>query len=62
MSINDAVRAEDVRKALYLFTRTTGALLEWFHSAIHYLERETFAQRMRELATRANICSMTKYV
>ena len=43
----------DVRKALYLFTRTNGALLEWFNSSIHYIERGTFAQRMRDLAARA---------
>jgi uncharacterized protein len=43
----------DVRKALYLFTRTNGALLEWFNSPIHYIERGNFAQRMRELAPRA---------
>src|SRR3954452_13450282 len=29
----------DVRKALYLFTRNNGALLEWLHSPIVYLER-----------------------
>ena len=43
----------DVRKALYLFTRTNGALLEWFNSPIRYIERGAFAPRMRELAPRA---------
>lgn len=43
----------DVRKALYLFTRTNGALLEWLHSPIKYVETGPFAQRLRELAPRA---------
>jgi predicted nucleotidyltransferase len=29
----------DLRKALYLFTRSNGALLEWLHSPIVYVER-----------------------
>ena len=43
----------DIRKALYLFTRTNGTLLEWLRSPIRYLERGSFAQRLRELAPRA---------
>ena len=43
----------DIRKAMYLFTRTNGALLEWFNSPINYIEHGHFAQRMRELAPRA---------
>lgn len=42
----------DVRKALYLFSRTNGALLEWLHSPIKYLERGSFAQDLRDLAPR----------
>lgn len=40
----------DLRKALHLFMRTNGALLEWLHSPIRYLERGTFAQSLRTLA------------
>ena len=43
----------DIRKALYLFTRTNGALLEWLRSPIKYIEIGSFAQRLRELAPRA---------
>ena len=43
----------DIRKALYLFTRTNGALLEWLRSPIQYIEHGSFAQRLRELAPRA---------
>jgi predicted nucleotidyltransferase len=43
----------DVRKALYLFTRTNGALLEWLRSPIMYIERGSFAQNLRELAPTA---------
>lgn len=43
----------DVRKALYLFTRTNGALLEWLRSPIRYVERGPFAQRLRDLAPQA---------
>jgi hypothetical protein len=43
----------DIRKALYLFTRTNGALLEWLRSPIRYIERSTFAQDLRELAPTA---------
>lgn len=40
----------DIRKALYLFTRTNGALLEWFNSPIKYIDNGDFSTRMRELA------------
>jgi predicted nucleotidyltransferase len=43
----------DLRKALYLFTRTNGALLEWLRSPIKYIETGSVAQRLRELAPRA---------
>ena len=42
----------DVRKALYLFTRTNGALLEWLNSPIKYLEIGDFAKTLREIAPR----------
>jgi predicted nucleotidyltransferase len=42
----------DVRKALYLFTRTNGAFLEWLNSPIKYLERGSLAVSLRELAPR----------
>ena len=40
----------DVRKALYLFTRTNGALLEWLSSPIKYIESGGFAESLRQLA------------
>ena len=40
----------DLRKALYLFTRTNGALLEWLGSPIVYREVGNTAARLRELA------------
>ena len=40
----------DLRKALYLFTRTNGALIEWLNSPIHYIERGDFAADLRRLA------------
>ncbi len=43
----------DLRKALHLFTRSNGALLEWLHSPIVYIERGTAAKSLRELAPRA---------
>lgn len=43
----------DIRKALYLFTRTNGALLEWLHSPIQYIEHGALAESLRELAPRA---------
>lgn len=42
----------DIRKTLHLFTRTNGALFEWLHSPIRYLERGSFAQALRGLAPR----------
>jgi uncharacterized protein len=43
----------DLRKALYLFTRTNGALLEWLNSPICYIEEGGLAQQLRELAPQA---------
>jgi len=43
----------DIRKALYLFTRTNGALLEWLHSPITYHERGSMANDLRRLAPRS---------
>ena len=40
----------DLRKALHLYTRTNGALLEWLNSPIKYLERGPLATALRELA------------
>lgn len=40
----------DIRKALYLLTRTNGALLEWLNSPVQYIESGTTAQSLRELA------------
>ena len=40
----------DLRKALHLFTRTNGALLEWLSSPIRYLERGDTADSLRRLA------------
>jgi predicted nucleotidyltransferase len=40
----------DIRKALYLFTRTNGALLEWLNSPIKYIETGDFANNLREFA------------
>lgn len=40
----------DIRKALYLFTRTNGALLEWLASPIVYRELGNFATSLREYA------------
>ena len=40
----------DLRKALYLLTRTNGALLEWLNSPITYIERGCMAQEMRKIA------------
>ncbi len=41
----------DLRKAMYLFTRTNGALIEWLNSPIRYVEQGGFAGSMRALAT-----------
>lgn len=43
----------DVKKALYLFTRTNGALLEWLNSPIIYIETGPFAQQLRQIAPMA---------
>lgn len=40
----------DIRKALYLMTRTNGALMEWLNSPVRYIESGPFAQSLRELA------------
>ena len=40
----------DLRKALQLFARTNGALLEWLNSPIRYLERGDAAESLRQLA------------
>jgi predicted nucleotidyltransferase len=39
----------DLRKALYLFARTNGALLEWLKSPIRYIEFGPLADRLRTL-------------
>lgn len=43
----------DIRKAMHLFCRTNGALLEWLHSPIRYIERGDMAARMRAVAPTA---------
>jgi len=43
----------DIKKALYLFTRTNGALLEWLNSPIVYREIGEFAKNIREFAPSA---------
>lgn len=43
----------DIRKALYLFTRTNGALFEWLVSPIVYIESGHMRERLIELAPRA---------
>lgn len=40
----------DVRKAMYLFTRTNGALLEWLVSPIRYIEEGPLRERLAALA------------
>ncbi|NJD07498.1 MAG: nucleotidyltransferase domain-containing protein [Methylococcaceae bacterium] len=40
----------DLRKALYLLTRTNGALLEWINSPIRYIDVSSIAQSLREIA------------
>jgi predicted nucleotidyltransferase len=42
----------DIRKALYLFQRTNGALLEWLNSSIVYLRHGSFAASLQEIASR----------
>lgn len=44
----------DLRKALYLFTRTNGALLEWLASPIVYRDIGPAANRLREFAPKAH--------
>lgn len=39
----------DIRKALYLLTRTNGALMEWLNSPVRYIENGSFAASMRVL-------------
>ena len=43
----------DIRKALYLFSRTNGALLEWLGSPIRYIEKGEFARNLRDYAPEA---------
>lgn len=43
----------DIRKALYLLTRTNGALIEWLNSPVRYIESGAFAASMRALAPEA---------
>lgn len=40
----------DIRKALYLLTRTNGALIEWLNSPVRYIETGSFAESLRILA------------
>jgi len=40
----------DIKKALYLLTRTNGALLEWLNSPIKYIESGDFASMLRQIA------------
>ena len=40
----------DIRKALYLLTRTNGALMEWLNSPVKYIEMGSFAGSLRVLA------------
>jgi len=44
----------DLKKALYLFTRTNGALLEWINSPIVYRELGHCAERLRKFAPEAH--------
>ena len=43
----------DMKKAMHLFCRTNGALLEWFKSPIKYVERGEFGSGMRALENQA---------
>ncbi len=43
----------DVRKALYLFTRTNGALLEWLVSPIRYIEEGPLRAQLAALGPKA---------
>lgn len=49
----------DLRKALYLFTRTNGALIEWLHSPIVYIDRDNFGRDLCALSDTANMLNMT---
>ena len=40
----------DIRKALYLLTRTNGALIEWLNSPVKYIETDSFAESLRVIA------------
>lgn len=40
----------DIRKALYLLTRTNGALIEWLNSPVKYIDTGSFAESLRGLA------------
>lgn len=40
----------DLRKALYLLTRTNGALMEWLNSPVRYIEMGPLAESLRVLA------------
>lgn len=51
----------DIRKALYLFTRTNGALLEWLASPIVYREVGGTAERLRTLAPTAHSDRALRY-
>ncbi len=51
----------DLKKALYLFTRTNGALIEWLNSPIRYLEKGNLANNLRELAPKAMNSISLKY-
>jgi len=44
----------DIKKALYLFTRTNGALLEWLTSPIVYRDSGNFSKRLRDFAPEAH--------
>lgn len=49
----------DIRKALHLFTRTNGALLEWLVSPVRYIEVGSFREQLAELAPqRANLIAL----
>ncbi len=43
----------DLRKSLYLFTRTNGALIEWLNSPVKYIEIGNCAERLRSLIPKA---------
>ena len=40
----------DLKKALYLFTRTNGALFEWLNSPVTYIEEGETTKSLRDLA------------